>query len=104
MDSPPVQGYPILEPMNKKGKNAEAKKAFGKLAGKSGDVRVKAPASSAVGYRSLKPEILRTDERSTRICHKEQWKSLAGSDPFLATGDYINPGLPTVFPWLSTQT
>jgi len=41
-------------------------------------------------------------ESSIRIRHKEYLGDLSGSTSFAITSRYINPGLPSTFPWLSS--
>lgn len=107
MDSPPVQGYPILEPMNNKnGKKAAkaAKRVAPPKGGKGKQPLQEAPAAMMRVMRTGVPDVSGSPYQGdgrVRIRHREYIADVAGSVAFAATGYAINPGIATSFPWLS---
>lgn len=117
MYSPPVQGDPILEPMNKKGvkqakKGKPGKKKIGAAGPVSGGSSRKgkepamemAPVALSRRVRIGMPDVSGSPyagDGRVRIRHREYLADVAGSVAFANTAFAINPGLAASFPWLS---
>ncbi len=107
MYSPPVQGDPILEPMNKKAGKMAAKAARAAKPPKGDKGKgpmEEAPVAMMRISRTGVPDVSGSPyvgDGRIRVRHREYLADVAGSVAFAATGYAINPGLATSFPWLS---
>jgi hypothetical protein len=62
------------------------------------------PVSKTATFRQTNPKITQTDHKSCRIHHRELFTALtpqAANPAYVPQQWPINPGIPTVFPWLS---
>jgi hypothetical protein len=113
MYSPPVQGDPILEPMNRKNRRQRKAAAARAAASASGPARrnakgkepmQEAPLALTRPVRIGVPDVSGSPyvgDGRVRVRHREYLADVAGSVAFAATGFAINPGIATSFPWLS---
>lgn len=86
-----------------KAKPAARPKKKKNTSGKSKTVTVRAPIATQTSYKPSAPAISRGGT-SVRIRHRELIGNVVGSVPFaVVTTLFMNPGLSSTFPWLSSQ-
>jgi hypothetical protein len=85
-------------------KKNQNKKSSGQLARQSQNQSVNrnsAPVAKAIGQVSTTPKVF-NGKRMIRVVHRELVSTISGNTSFGVDQYYLNPGLSTTFPWLST--
>jgi hypothetical protein len=88
------------------GQSAAKKQKTKNVAGRNSQINMttSVPAAFATTQRTSKPKIVRQGNNSVRIIHRELVGTVIGSTAFtVAAAIPLNPGLPSSYPWLSTQ-
>jgi hypothetical protein len=61
----------------------------------------KAPVAISRVNKTQVPKYIPKKDGTIRVCHREYFDDVVGSDAFECTPYSINPGLSSIFPWLS---